>query len=88
LGNDILIGGAGADTLTGGSGVDTVEYSTSTAGITINLTTGTGSAGGDAEGDILSGIENAVGSDFNDTISGGTGIVGNVIDGGDGKRHA
>jgi Ca2+-binding RTX toxin-like protein len=62
-----------------------VDYSASTAGININLTTGTGSVGGDAEGDILSGIENAIGSAFNDTISGGTGNIANVIDGGEGN---
>jgi Ca2+-binding RTX toxin-like protein len=59
-----------------------VNYSASTAGITVNLITGTGSAGGDAQGDILSGIENIVGSGFSDTITGSAAV--NVIDGGAG----
>ena len=50
---NVLTGGAGADTLDGGGGVDTASYATSAAGVTVSLTTGTGS-GGDAEGDTLS----------------------------------
>ncbi len=69
LGDDSLTGGAGIDTLNGGDGVDTASYSTSTAGVTINLVLGTG-LGGDAEGDTLSGIENLTGSDFADTLTG------------------
>lgn len=69
--NDTLIGGAGADTLNGGAGSDTADYSGSVAGVTINLQTGTGS-GGDAEGDMLSSIENVIGSDLADTITGGS----------------
>ncbi len=56
-GNDVLIGGTGADKLIGGDGVDLADYSASTIGVTVNLVTGTG-VGGDADGDVLSGIEN------------------------------
>ena len=54
--NDTLIGGAGADSLTGSSGTDTADYSASAAGVTVNLTTNTGT-GGDAEGDRYGSIE-------------------------------
>lgn len=68
-GNDLLVGGAGADTLQGGSGLDTADYSASGAGVNIGLTGATG-AGGDAAGDVLSGIETLIGSAFNDTLTG------------------
>jgi len=60
-GDDVLDGGAGADHLIGGAGIDTVSYADSPVGPTINLTTGV-STGGDAEGDVLSGIEIIEGS--------------------------
>ena len=46
--------------------------------------TGTGS-GGDAQGDRLLNIENLVGSNFDDTLEGGT--VSGSLDGGLGQRH-
>ncbi|KPA98932.1 calcium-binding protein, partial [Pseudomonas asplenii] len=67
-GNDLLDGGAGADVLNGGAGTDTASYANSTAGVTVNLVTGTG-VGGDAQGDTLMGIERVVGSAFNDTLT-------------------
>lgn len=66
-GDDMLNGGAGADILRGGSGLDIADYSTSTASITLDLQAGTGS-GGDAEGDVLSGIEGVTGTAFDDTL--------------------
>jgi Ca2+-binding RTX toxin-like protein len=68
-GNDTLTGGAGADVLTGNGGIDTVRYDTSSAGVTVDLNSGTGS-GGDAAGDQLSGIENLVGSIHDDHFTG------------------
>ncbi|AFZ01222.1 M10 family metallopeptidase C-terminal domain-containing protein [Calothrix sp. PCC 6303] len=68
-GNDILDGGAGKDTLIGGAGFDIASYSTSTTGITIDLSTGTVS-GGDAQGDVLIEIEGIGGSEFSDTLLG------------------
>ncbi|MGH8238117.1 MAG: Ig-like domain-containing protein, partial [Steroidobacteraceae bacterium] len=69
-GDDTLIGGAGADHFLGGSGVDTVSYETATAGVTVNVTTTTGSAG-DAAGDVFDdSVERLVGSGFGDTITG------------------
>jgi len=80
-GNDTLIGGAGNDVLAGGSGMDTVDYSTSGAGVTVNLSAGTLS-GGDAQGDSFSSIENVTGSGYNDTLTGDANA--NVLAGGAG----
>ena len=78
-GDDVLIGGAGADVLSGDDGTDTAEYSTSAAGVTVNLATGVGT-GGDAQGDTLSGIENLVGSNLDDILTGSA--VVNTLNGG------
>jgi len=79
-GNDLIIGGAGTDTLAGGDGIDTVSYSNALAGVAVTINS-TGISG-DAAGDILSGIENLIGSEFDDTLTGDASH--NVIDGGAG----
>jgi Ca2+-binding RTX toxin-like protein len=71
-GNDVLAGFGGADTLVGGAGVDVADYSGSSAGVTVSLSTGRG-VGGDAQGDILSGVENLIGSRFDDVLTGDAG---------------
>ena len=93
-GNDTLDGGAGADTLIGGPGMDTADYSLSPAGVTVNLQSGLGT-GGDAQGDVLGGIENIIGSTQADTLigDGGTnnflGLAGDdTINGGPGMDAA
>jgi len=58
---NLLAGLGGADVLDGGGRVDTATYVASASGVTVNLTTGTGS-GGDAEGDTLVRIESLIGS--------------------------
>uniref|UniRef100_UPI0039861924 beta strand repeat-containing protein n=1 Tax=Pseudomonas savastanoi TaxID=29438 RepID=UPI0039861924 len=71
--NDTFIGdGSGMD-FDGGAGVDTVDYSGSTVGVNINVRLGTGTAGtgGEAEGSTLTGIENVIGSAFNDVLTAG-----------------
>jgi Ca2+-binding RTX toxin-like protein len=86
-GADRLVGGAGADTLmgynvtAGDTGVDTADYSTSTAGVTVDLISGTGH-GGDAEGDTLFQIENLIGSALADRLTAGAGA--NTLTGGAG----
>ncbi|WP_246015744.1 beta strand repeat-containing protein, partial [Azospirillum griseum] len=80
-GNDTLIGGAGADTIDGGAGTDTASYATASAGVAVDLASGTGTAG-DAAGDALTGIENVTGGAGNDTLSGDSGA--NRLDGGAG----
>ena len=68
-GDDTLAGGGGADTLFGGSGMDYADYSSSASGVTVDLTTATGS-GGDAEGDVYGGIDGLIGSSFDDVLTG------------------
>jgi Ca2+-binding RTX toxin-like protein len=68
-GNDILIGSVGADALVGGAGVDLAHYGNSSFAVTVNLALGTG-LGGDAQGDTLTGIENVVGSNHDDVLTG------------------
>ena len=75
-GDDLLIGSLGGDTLAGGLGVDTVSYLGSVA-VTVTIN---GMAVHGPATDILTGIENLIGSSANDTITGDTG--NNVIDGG------
>ena len=72
-GDDVLAGLGGADTLVGGDGTDSADYSASTSGVTVDLNLSTAQSGGDAAGDTLSGIENVVGSDENDTFYGDAG---------------
>lgn len=83
-GNDTLNGGTGNDVLNGGTGVDTASYSAATAGVTVNLNlTGAQSTGG-AGLDALVSIENVIGSNFNDKLSGAD-WVSNTLDGGVGN---
>ncbi|MFT3728244.1 MAG: calcium-binding protein [Terricaulis sp.] len=81
-GDDLLEGDAGADVLIGGAGADTVRYENSAAAVLVDLTAGIG-AGGDAQGDTLSGVENLIGSAFDDTLKGDGGA--NSLSGGDGN---
>ena len=76
-GDDVLRGGAGGDVLDGGDGQDQANYQGSAAAVTVDLLNHT-AAGGDAEGDALTGIENLYGSSFDDRLSGddGRNIIG------------
>ncbi len=73
-------GGQGNDTINGGAGTDTAVYADASAAVTIDLSSGTATGGAGA--DTLIGIENAVGSNFGDTLKGTSG--GNRLDGGAG----
>lgn len=68
-GADLLIGGPGGDRLAGGLGDDGVSYTGSATAVTVNLFTGRGD-GGDATGDLLRQVENVVGSNGADTLTG------------------
>lgn len=81
--NDTLQGNSGNNILDGGLGIDFVSYSSAAGSVTINLDGGlaTGAAGFDT----LISIENAIGSDFSDTIFGSN--VNNVIASGGGDDN-
>ncbi len=82
-GDNTFYGSGGGDIIIGNGGVDTVDYSSSTTGVSVNLTTGVGS-GGLAAGDTLIGISNLIGSATgNNTLIGNSGA--NVITGGAGN---
>ncbi len=82
ISTNIFMGAAGADSIDGAGGSDSAWYLTSSAGVQIDLLAGT-SAGGDADGDVLTSIENGIGSGHDDTIS-GDGLA-NKLEGGDGN---
>jgi Ca2+-binding RTX toxin-like protein len=78
-GNDTLIGGLGADKLNGGAGDhDVADFGSSAAAVGVDLAAGTGSGG--ADGDTFTGIEDIVGSSFQDILTGNDGV--NKISGG------
>ena len=90
-GADTILGGSGADRMDGGSGRDTADYITSGTGVRVNLAIHAQS-GGDAQGDVLSDIEDVAGSDFGDALTGDAsanalnGRAGNdTLDGGSGN---
>jgi Ca2+-binding RTX toxin-like protein len=78
----LLEGGGGNDTLDGSHGVTTVSYADSQSGVTVDLAAGTATHG--AYTDSLTGMSGVIGSDFNDTITGGAG--GEHLDGGFGAN--
>jgi len=88
-----LAGGPGADELNSGAGTDVLDYSTDTAGVSVDLSTDSDAtivgvqptvSGGDAEGDVVSaGFEDIWGGDGNDTLIGDDAVNG--IDGGAGN---
>jgi Ca2+-binding RTX toxin-like protein len=69
IGDDTLVGGSSADKLNGGAGIDTASYSGATVAVAVNLSTGVGKFG-DAAGDTYAQIENAIGGNGNDTLTG------------------
>jgi len=79
-GDDYLIADKGNDTLNGGSGTDTLSFENATSNVTANL--GSKSASGMGE-DVITSIENLLGSDFNDRLYGNH--LDNLLVGGDGR---
>lgn len=77
--NDTFVGGAGNNVIDGGAGIDTIRFNGVAAAVTVNLVTSTATGQGS---DTLRNIENVIGSNLNDTITGNT--VSNIIDGGNG----
>ncbi|MCX7368181.1 MAG: calcium-binding protein [Alphaproteobacteria bacterium] len=80
-GNDTLVGGLGNNTLIGGNGTDWASYAPGTGAVTVDLGAGTSSDG--SGNDSLTGIENALGGNGDDSIL-GDGLA-NVLDGGAGN---
>lgn len=84
-GDDLIDGGAGNDTLIGGTNSafgDTVSYATATSAVTVSLAVTKAQSTGGSGSDTLSGFENLIGSNYNDTLTGTGG--NNVINGGAG----
>jgi Ca2+-binding RTX toxin-like protein len=67
-GNDWLHGGAGADVLSGGDGFDVASYQYATAGVSIDLTMSSSFWTGDAQGDVLTSIEQIDLTSFGDSF--------------------
>ena len=80
-GGDYLQGGGGADLIDGGSGIDTASYTQSPGGVSVALDTGTGFLS-DAQGDLLTDIENLTGSFHDDQLQGNDDV--NKLEGRDG----
>jgi Ca2+-binding RTX toxin-like protein len=80
--DNVLEGGIGNDSLNGGDGNDTASYAHASSAVTISLinnpNTGTQVTGG-AGTDSINAIENLMGSNFNDTITGDGGA--NILSG-------
>jgi Ca2+-binding RTX toxin-like protein len=81
--DDFFIATAKAETFYGGSGNDTVSYQNATSGIQASLFSAVTTPGSYAQGDRYFGIENLVGSAYNDTLFGSAGA--NVIHGWNGN---
>ena len=96
--NNVIEGLAGADKLDGGGGTDTLSYTSSNAGVTIDLNRGTGdfdddentiltASGGHAAGDKVKfgSFVHVIGSAHGDRITGDN--QDNTLTGGAGRRH-
>ncbi|MHC5206892.1 retention module-containing protein [Pseudomonas chlororaphis] len=83
-GNDLLFSGPGNDLLDGGTGNDTASYAHASAGVTVDLALLGAQNTGGAGTDILAAIENLVGSNYNDSLTGDSNA--NIITGGLGNN--
>jgi Ca2+-binding RTX toxin-like protein len=81
-GNDFFFSGSAGDIFDGGNGIDAVSYANYASGVTVTLGdpgfTGTGPGG-----DQLTSIERVFGSNYADTLNGGSG--NDELSGGDGN---
>lgn len=81
--DETLIGGAGTNVLDGGAGVDTASYANAGSAVTVDLAREDFQAVNATTKDALVHIENLLGSNYGDTLSGNAGA--NRIDGGKGN---
>jgi Ca2+-binding RTX toxin-like protein len=81
-GDDVVIGGAGGDTIDGGAGIDTADYADAAAGVTVDLNKITAQDTGQGK-DTVTGIENLIGSGFDDQLTGNA--LANRLSGGAGN---
>lgn len=91
-GDDFVFSGAGNDTVDGGDGYDHLYFTDATAGVSINMASGTATGG--AGSDTITGFELLFGSSFSDTFVGNDASVGflggegnDTITGGAGRDH-
>lgn len=77
--SDIYVATSQVENIFLGSGIDTLSYASSTAGVLAFLDSRPG-RGGFAENDVVSVVENLIGSDFADRLVGNSG--GNSLNGG------
>jgi Ca2+-binding RTX toxin-like protein len=77
-GNDAIEGGVGTDVAVGDNGNDTIDYGLHPRGVSVDLLAGSG-----PDGDILSTVENIVGSRHSDRLTGDDDP--NVVNGGAGS---
>ena len=84
-GDDVLEGRGGADRIDGGLGIDTATYQLAQGGVIVDLrqSTQSNTSAGEALGDVLVSIENLIGSNFGDTLTGSA--EDNIIEGGFGN---
>jgi Ca2+-binding RTX toxin-like protein len=67
-GDDMLVGTAGEDTLIGGAGNDTADFSSGPAPVSVDLMSGTVSS--PSGGSSINGVENVIGSRYDDRLTG------------------
>jgi Ca2+-binding RTX toxin-like protein len=77
LGDDTLEGGAGNDSLNGGVGSDTASFLHASKGLDLIVASGAQNTG--VGNDTFTSIENLIGSQFDDTLTGNN--AGNVLEG-------
>lgn len=81
-GNDMLFSGPGNDLLDGGAGINTANYSLATAGVSVSTAELGPQHTGGAGVDTLVNIQNLMGSNYNDHLTGDQG--NNLLNGGAG----
>ncbi|MGF7148799.1 Ca2+-binding RTX toxin-like protein [Sphingomonas zeicaulis] len=80
-GNDVLVGNAGNDVLDGGAGIDTASYANAATGVRVNLALAGAQSTLGAGTDTVIGIENVIGSAYDDVLTGDAGdnvLTGNA----------